>query len=84
MLARSKKYSTNTKKVKPLAENEGSLLRDKIEAGVFFQLINVFVRLLVIYLLVMGGGVQVIAVFKEALSIMMSLLVWFGLKIKSL
>ena len=84
MLARSKKYSTNTKKVKPLAENEGSLLRDKIEAGVFFSADKCFCKTSGHLPTGYGGGVQVIAVFKEALSIMMSLLVWFGLKIKSL
>ena len=31
MLERSKKHSTNTKKVNPLTENEGYLLHDKIE-----------------------------------------------------
>ena len=34
-MARSKKYSTNTKKFKPLAENEEALPRDKIEVGDF-------------------------------------------------
>ena len=35
MLERSKKRLTETKKAKPLAEKELSLLRDKIEAGDF-------------------------------------------------
>ena len=35
MLEISKKSPTNTKKVKPLAEKEGSLSRDKIEIGYF-------------------------------------------------
>ena len=82
-MARSKKHSINTKKVKPLAENEGALSRDKIEVGDFFQLIIFFVRLLVVYLQVMGGS-QVIFVSKEVPFITMLLLVWFGLKIKSL
>ena len=37
MLARSKKRSANTKKVKPLAEKEGSLSRDKIDVEYFFN-----------------------------------------------
>ena len=35
ILTRSKKRSTNNKKVKPLAEKEGTLWRDKIEVGYF-------------------------------------------------
>ena len=35
ILERSKKRSANTKKVKPLEEKEGDLLRDKIEVGYF-------------------------------------------------
>ena len=56
---------------------------DKIDVGDFFQLINLFVRLLVVYLLVMGGS-EVIAIFKQVLFTMIPLLVCFGLKIKSL
>ena len=52
MLAIAKKRSTNTNKVNSLAEKEGDLPRDKIEVGDFFQLVNVFVRLLVVYLLI--------------------------------
>ena len=37
MLAGSKNRSTNTNQVKPLAENEGALSRDKIEVGDFFS-----------------------------------------------
>ena len=48
-----------------------------------FQLIHFFVRLLVIYLMVMGGS-QLVVVFKELLFIIMPLLFWFGLKVKSL
>ena len=82
-MVRSKKRSTNTKKFKPIAEKEGALSRDKLKLEILFQLINLFVRLQVVYLLVMGGS-QVISVFKEVLFIMMLLLVCFGLKIKSL
>jgi hypothetical protein len=35
MLARARKHSTNTNKVKPLAEKEGALSRDKLEVGDF-------------------------------------------------
>ena len=35
MLARAKKLSTNTTKVKPLSEKEGALSRHKIEVGGF-------------------------------------------------
>ena len=57
--------------------------RDKIEFGDLFQMINLFVRLLVVYILVTGES-KVIVIFKEALFIIMLLLVWFGFKIKSL
>ena len=82
MLARSKKRLTKTKEVKPRAKNEGDFLRDKLRLDIFFQLINLFVILLVVYLMVMVGS-QVIVVFKEVIFIMMPLLVWFGFKIKS-
>ena len=83
MLERAKKRLTNNNKVNPLAEKVGALLCDKIKVGDFFQLVNLFVRLLVVYLLVMVGS-RVIVVFKEILFIFMPLLVWFGLKIKSI
>ena len=83
MLAISKKRSTNTKEEKTLKKKEGYLSRDKIEFGDLFQMINLFVRLLVVYILVTGES-QVIVIFKEALFIIMLLLVWFGLKIKTL
>ena len=35
MLEIAKKRSTNTKKIKPIAEKEGDFLRDKIEVGYF-------------------------------------------------
>ena len=83
ILARAKKRSTNTKNSNPLEENEGALSRNKLMLEILFKLINLFVRLLVVKILVMGGS-QVIYVFKEVLFIMMLLIVWFGLKIKSL
>ena len=55
----------------------------KLRLETLFQLIKLFVRLLVLCLMVVGGS-QVIVVFKEVLFIMMLLLVWFGLKIKSI
>ena len=58
-------------------------MRDKIEVGYFVSTDQFFVRLLVVYLLVIGGS-QVIVVFKEVLLIITPILVWFGMKIKSL
>ena len=55
----------------------------KLRLDIFSQLIQLFVRLLVIYLLVIRRS-EVVVVFKEVLFIMMPLLVWFELKIKSL
>ena len=55
----------------------------KLRLDIFSQLIQLFVRLLVIYLLVIRQS-EVVVVFKEVLFIMMPLLVWFELKIKSL
>ena len=46
----------------------------KLRLEILFQLINLFVRLLVIYLLVMVGS-KVVVVFKEVLFIMMPFLV---------
>ena len=83
MLARSKKRLTKTKEVKPRAKNEGDFLRDKLRLDIFFQLINLFVRLLIVFLLVMGGS-QTIFISKEVPFITMMLLIWFGLKINSL
>ena len=83
MLERYKKRSTNNKKVKPIPEKEGALLRHKIEVGYFFQLINLFVRLLAVCLMVMGGS-HMVVIIKELLFTMIMLLVLFGLKIKSL
>ena len=48
MLARSKKHSTNTKKVKLLSEKEGDLSRDNIEVRNFVSTDNFSVRLLVV------------------------------------
>ena len=73
-MTRAKKRLTNTKKVKPLVEKERALLRDKIEVGDFFQLINLFVIFLVIYLLIMGG-IEVIDIFREAQFIIIALVV---------
>ena len=73
MFKRAKKRSKNTKKVKPLTKKEGALFRDKIEVVDFVSTYRFSVRLLVIYLLVMGG-VQVIVVFKEVLFIIMNIL----------
>ena len=83
MLARAKKCSTKTKNVNTLAEKEESLSRDKIKVGDFLSNYQFFAILLLVYLLVMGG-IQVVIVFKEVLFITIPLLVWFGLKIKSL
>ena len=83
MLARFKKHLTNTKQFKPLVKQLGDFSRDKIEVKYFVSTDNVFVRLLAVYLLVLGGN-KVIVVFKEVLFIMMLLIDWFGLKIKSL
>ena len=55
----------------------------KLRLEILFQLMIFFVRILVVYLLVMGGS-QVIFIFKDVLSRMMPLLFWFGLKIKFL
>ena len=55
----------------------------KLRLDILFQQINLFVRILVVYLLVMVGS-QVIVVFKEVIFIMIPILVWFGFKIKSL
>ena len=59
------------------------MLRDKIEFGYFVSADNYFVRLLVIYLLFMGGS-HVVVVIKEVIFIIMPLLVLFGLKINYL
>ena len=55
----------------------------KLRLDIFSQLIQLFVRLLVIYLLVIRQS-EVVVVFKEVLFIMMPLLVLFGLEINSL
>ena len=55
----------------------------KLRLHILFELINVFVRLLYIYLLVMLGS-QVIIFLKQVLFIMITLIFWFGLKTKGL
>ena len=54
-------FSNNTKNVK--RKRRELCLMIKLRLGILFQLIIVFVRLLVVYLLVMGGS-HVIVVFK--------------------
>ena len=64
-------------------EKEGALYLDKIEVEHFVSTDQFVLRLLVVYLLVMGG-IQVIFVVKEVLFITMPIIVWFGSKKKSL
>ena len=80
ILARAKERLINTKIFKPLAKKEGAFSRDKLRFEILFQLINLFLILLVVYILVMGGS-QVIVVFKEVLFIMIPLLVCLGWKL---
>ena len=55
----------------------------KLRLNILFQLINLIIKIMFVYLLFMIGG-HVIIVIKEVIFIMMPPLFLFGLKIKSL